>query len=178
MIGEIRDLETAEIAIKASLTGHLVFATLHTNDAAAGITRLIDMGIEPYLVASSVIGILAQRLVRVICTDCKQTYKPDEEYFKELKFNLTKGTNLCKGKGCERCLNTGYYGRTGIYELLTINESLKKLIMERAMTSTIKALAMQQGMRNLREDGWEKVKKGITTIDEVIKVTQEDEVVE
>jgi type II secretion system protein E len=178
MVGEIRDLETAEIAIRASLTGHLVFATLHTNDSAGAITRLIDMGIEPYLVASSVIGILAQRLVRVICSYCKKPYKPDESYLKDLKFNIEKGGVLYKGSGCDKCLNTGYFGRTGIYELLTINESLRKLIMQRARIGVIKSVAKEDGMRTLRDDGWEKVKAGLTTIDEVIKVTQEDEIVE
>lgn len=178
MVGEIRDLETAEIAIRASLTGHLVFATLHTNDSAGAMTRLIDMGIEPYLVASSVIGILAQRLVRLICQSCKKAYKPDENYLKELKFKVSKGRVLYRGSGCDKCLNTGYFGRTGIYELLTINEPLRKLIMQRPTISVIKSSAKESGMQTLRDDGWEKVKTGITTIDEVIKVTQEDEIVE
>ena len=177
MVGEIRDLETAEIAIRASLTGHLVFATLHTNDAAGAATRLIDMGIEPYLVASSVVGILAQRLIRVIDEKCKTEYQPDKEYLKDLHFNLVNGEKFYKGKGCDNCLNTGYYGRSGIYELLVMNEALKKIIMDRAMTSEIKAAAIANGMRTLREDGWEKVKRGVTTIDEIIKVTQEDEAI-
>jgi len=175
MVGEIRDLETAEIAIRASLTGHLVFATLHTNDAAGAATRLIDMGIEPYLVASSVVGILAQRLIRVIDNDCKIEYQPDKEYLKDLRFKISNGEKFYKGKGCDKCLNTGYYGRSGIYELLVMNEPLKKIIMDHAMTSEIKAAAIANGMRTLREDGWEKVKEGLTTIDEIIKVTQEDE---
>ncbi|MFH1823956.1 MAG: ATPase, T2SS/T4P/T4SS family [Candidatus Firestonebacteria bacterium] len=178
MIGEIRDLETAEIAIRASLTGHLVFATLHTNDAAGAITRLIDMGIEPYLVASSVAGILAQRLVRLICSSCKKAYKPDESYLKDLRLEINKGQVLYKGVGCDKCINTGHYGRTGIYELLTINEHLKKLIVQRAITSVIKSSAKESGMRTLRDDGWEKIKSGMTTIDEIVKVTQEDEIVE
>jgi len=178
MIGEIRDLETAEIAIRASLTGHLVFATLHTNDAAGAITRLVDMGIEPYLVASSVIGILAQRLVRVICKTCKKPYSPDEKYLSDIRFEYDKKEKLYEGAGCDECLNTGYLGRMGIYELLVINDALKKLIMTRVVTSDIKNKAIAFGMRTLREDGWEKVRRGFTTVDEVIKVTQEDEFAE
>ncbi|MEI7905351.1 MAG: type II secretion system ATPase GspE, partial [Candidatus Firestonebacteria bacterium] len=175
MIGEIRDLETAEIAIRASLTGHLVFATLHTNDAAGAVTRLIDMGIEPYLVASSVIGIMAQRLVRVVCSSCGKPFSPDKVYLKDIRFELKGTEKFMKGPGCEKCLNTGYYGRSGIYELLSVNEQLKKLIMERSVTSSIKTLAREFGMRSLRDDGYEKVRLGFTTLDEVIKVTQEDE---
>ena len=133
------------------------------------------MGIEPYLVASSVVGILAQRLIRVIDNDCKIEYQPDKEYLKDLRFKITNGEKFYKGKGCDKCLNTGYYGRSGIYELLVMNEPLKKIIMDHAMTSEIKAAAIANGMRTLREDGWEKVKEGLTTIDEIIKVTQEDE---
>ena len=175
MIGEIRDLETAEIAIRASLTGHLVFATLHTNDAAGSITRLIDMGIEPYLVASSVIGIMAQRLVRVVCDSCGKPYDPGADYLADFRFERKPGDRFMKGTGCEKCLNTGYYGRSGIYELLTMNEQLKKMVMEHSMTGDIKNKAREFGMRSLRDDGFERVRKGITTIDEVIKVTQEDE---
>ncbi|MCX5777457.1 MAG: type II secretion system ATPase GspE [Candidatus Firestonebacteria bacterium] len=177
MVGEIRDLETAEIAIRASLTGHLVFATLHTNDAAGAATRLIDMGIEPFLVASSVVGILAQRLVREIDKNCRNEYLPDLEYLKDINFKIEKDEKFYKGKGCDRCLNTGYYGRSGIYELLVMNETMKKIIMNRAMPGEIKAAAVENGMRTLREDGWEKVKRGITTISEVIKVTQEDDAI-
>ncbi len=175
MIGEIRDLETAEIAIQASLTGHLVFSTLHTNDSAGAVTRLVDMGIEPFLVSSSVIGILAQRLVRVICPDCKISYTPAAAELEELGFDPSqvKDPLFSHGKGCDQCFQTGYHGRTGIYELLLTTENITKLIMQQADSNIIRKAAIQEGMRPLRQDGANKVLKGITTIEEVLRVTQE-----
>mgnify|MGYP000490911466 CR=1 FL=1 len=169
MVGEIRDLETAEIAIHASLTGHLVFSTLHTNDSAGAITRLIDMGVEPFLVASSLIGVLAQRLVRTICPFCKKPYKPSSDEIKELK-----GVNvLYRGEGCEQCMGTGYRGRTGIFELLIVDDDIRALISKNVPTNVIKKAAIEKGMDTLREDGLKKVREGITTLEEVIRVTQE-----
>ena len=176
MVGEIRDLETAEIAIRAALTGHLVFSTLHTNDAAGAVTRLLDMGIEPFLVSSSVEAIIAQRLVRTLCPSCKTPYTPDAELLKEIGFPATDGpVTFYRGCGCEECLFTGYRGRTGIYEILVVHEILRPLIIERAPASTIKQHACAGGMRTLRDDGWAKVLAGVTTVEEVTRVTQEDE---
>ena len=169
MVGEIRDLETAEIAIHASLTGHLVFSTLHTNDSAGAITRLIDMGVEPFLVASSLIGVLAQRLVRTICPFCKKPYKPSSDEIKELKGAKV----LYRGEGCEQCMGTGYRGRTGIFELLIVDEDIRTLISKNVPTNVIKKTAVEKGMDTLREDGIKKVLEGITTLEEVIRVTQE-----
>lgn len=169
MIGEIRDLETAEIAIHASLTGHLVFSTLHTNDSAGAITRLIDMGVEPFLVASSLIGVLAQRLVRTICPFCKKTYNPSFNEIKELRGVKV----LYKGDGCEQCMGTGYRGRTGIFELLIVDDDIRALIAKNVPTNVIKKTAVEKGMDILREDGIKKVLEGITTFEEVVRVTQE-----
>jgi type II secretion system protein E len=177
MVGEIRDRETAEIAIRASLTGHLVFSTLHTNDAPSAFTRLIDMGIEPFLVASSVEAVLAQRLVRNICPICKSQRRFDEEFLRKIGFPeqdiLT--AKLYQGSGCESCRGLGYQGRQGIYEMLLVTEALRPLIMNRAPASTIAQKAMEGGMRTLRSDGWVKVKAGRTTIEEVLRVTQTEE---
>ena len=177
MVGEVRDRETAEIAIRAALTGHLVFSTLHTNDAAGAITRLVDMGIEPFLVSSSVEALLAQRLVRTICPKCKEPYEPDPELLREVGFPEAERarTKFCRGRGCEECRFTGYRGRTGIYEILVLHENLRPLIIERASSTTIKQAAIANGMKTLREDGWGKVRAGVTTIEEVARVTQEDE---
>jgi type II secretion system protein E len=177
MVGEVRDLETAEIAIRAALTGHLVFSTLHTNDAAGAITRLVDMGIEPFLVSSSVEALIAQRLVRTICASCREEYRPETELLRELGFPEAEiaGTTFYRGRGCEECRFTGYRGRTGIYEILVMSEALRPLIIERAASTTIKQAAVARGMRTLRDDGWYKVKTGITTVEEVARVTQEDE---
>jgi len=172
LIGEIRDAETAEIAIQSALTGHLVFSTLHTNDAPGAITRLLEMGMEDYLLASSLIGVVAQRLVRIICPHCKEPLPPQEvmdEEIREVLGNLT----TYQGKGCEQCAYTGYLGRSGIFEILPITEEIKSLIVKRADSGTIKEVALKQGMKTLREDGWEKVRQGITTIAEVLRVTQE-----
>jgi type II secretion system protein E len=177
MVGEIRDLETAEIAIRAALTGHLVFSTLHTNDAPSAFTRLIDMGIEPFLVASSVEAVMAQRLVRNICPHCKVEQKVESDYLRKIGFpEADIGTaKVWRGTGCEQCRQLGYQGRQGIYELLILNESIRPLILSRAAASTIAARAMDMGMRTLRTDGWNKVKAGRTTIEEVLRVTQIEE---
>ncbi len=177
MVGEVRDLETAEIAIRASLTGHLVFSTLHTNDAPSAFTRLIDMGIEPFLVASSVEAIMAQRLVRTICPHCKVEQKVERDYLLKIGFPEEEiaTTRFMKGAGCEECRQLGYQGRLAIYELLVLNEALRPLILNRSSSTTIAQKAMEQGMRTLRTDGWNKVKNGITTIEEVLRVTQIEE---
>jgi type II secretion system protein E len=177
MVGEIRDQETAEIAIRASLTGHLVFSTLHTNDAPSAFTRLIDMGIEPFLVASSVEAVMAQRLVRTICPHCKTEQKVDSDYLRRIGFPEDEiGTaKFWHGAGCEECRQQGYQGRKGIYELLLVSEAIRPLIMNRANATAIAQRAMEAGMRTLRTDGWNKVKAGSTTIEEVLRVTQMEE---
>jgi len=177
MVGEIRDQETAEIAIRASLTGHLVFSTLHTNDAPSAFTRLIDMGIEPFLVASSVEAVMAQRLIRTICPHCKTEQKVDADYLRRIGFPEDEiGTaKFWHGAGCEECRQQGYQGRKGIYELLIVSEAIRPLIMNRSSATTIAQRAMEAGMRTLRTDGWNKVKAGVTTIEEVLRVTQMEE---
>ena len=177
MVGEVRDLETAEIAIRAALTGHLVFSTLHTNDAPGAITRLIDMGIEPFLVSSSVEALMAQRLIRTLCKSCKEEYKPDSKLLHEVGFPMedVDKVKFYRGRGCEDCRFTGFKGRSAIYEILVMSDVLRPLIIERASSVAIKQLACKHGMRTLRDDGWEKVKQGITTVEEVARVTQEDE---
>jgi type II secretion system protein E len=177
MVGEIRDLETAEIAIRAALTGHLVFSTLHTNDSPSAFTRLIDMGIEPFLVASSIEAIMAQRLVRTICKSCKTEQKVDPLYLKRIGYPEEEipTAKFWHGTGCETCRQLGYQGRLAIYELLVVNEVLRPLILQRAAASSIAAAAIENGMRTLRIDGWNKVRSGITTIEEVLRVTQIEE---
>ena len=179
MVGEIRDHETAEIAIRASLTGHLVFSTLHTNDAPSAFTRLIDMGIEPFLVASSVEAVQAQRLIRTICPVCKTEQAVDRDYLKRIGFPEAHidTAKFWRGAGCEECRQQGYRGRKGIYELLIVTESLRPMIMNRAPASTIAARALEAGMRTLRMDGWKKVMEGTTTIEEVLRVTQIEEAI-
>ncbi len=194
LVGEIRDLETAEIAIQASLTGHLVFSTVHTNDAAGGITRLVEMEVEPFLVASSVVGLLAQRLVRTICPDCKKLRPPTEEEVTRLSLTMDEFVAMggqdhgfsdedrpppppgmvYASSGCPNCMDTGYTGRTGIYELLMIDEDIRALVLKNADASTIKNTAVDKGMRTLRQDGARKVIAGWTTIEEVMRVTAED----
>jgi type II secretory ATPase GspE/PulE/Tfp pilus assembly ATPase PilB-like protein len=177
MVGEIRDLETAEIAIRAALTGHLVFSTLHTNDAPSAFTRLVDMGIEPFLVASSVEAVLAQRLVRNICQSCKRERKVELDFLRKVGFpeqDIPK-TKFYQGVGCELCRGLGYQSRQGIYELLVVTEALRPLIMGRAPASTLAQKAIEGGMRTLRNDGWVKVKAARTTIEEVLRVTQTEE---
>ncbi len=177
MVGEIRDQETAEIAIRASLTGHLVFSTLHTNDAPSAFTRLIDMGIEPFLVASSVEAVMAQRLVRTICKHCKTEQKVDADYLRRIGFPAADidTAKVWHGAGCEECRQQGYQGRKGIYELLIVTEAVRPLIMNRSSATAIAQRAMDAGMRTLRTDGWNKVKAGETTIEEVLRVTQMEE---
>jgi len=174
MIGEIRDLETAEIAIQAALTGHLVFSTLHTNDAPSAITRLLDMGVEAFLLSSTVRGILAQRLLRVICPSCR-TVDPAPELRQGLSgAGFSEGTTLYRGKGCESCGHTGFMGRVGVFELLVVDDGIRRLILKRADERTIRDAARRAGMRTLLEDGIEKVRTGTTTLDEVYRVTKED----
>ena len=180
MVGEVRDYETAEITIRVALTGHLVFSTIHTNDAAGAVTRLIDMGVEPFLVASAVECFIAQRLVRVICAKCKREIKPDKELLKELGvsgLNLSK-VKIYEGKGCDACRFTGYKGRTAIYEFLEMSEPMRELVLKRSSSDQIKRKAIELGMRTLRQDGWEKIRMGITTPSEVIRVTQQEELEE
>jgi general secretion pathway protein E len=169
MVGEIRDIETAEIAIHSALTGHLVFSTLHTNDAPGAVTRLLDMGIEGFLVSSSLLGVLAQRLVRVICPQCKEPFTPDQRLIEKMEFPLSNITTY-HGVGCDECRYTGYKGRTGIFELMVMNEELKQLVLERASVDVIRQKAVLQGMQLLRECGWQKVEQGITTVEEVLRV--------
>jgi len=173
MIGEVRDLETAEIAIQSALTGHLVFSTLHTNDAPSAITRLIDMGVENFLLSSTVRGILAQRLVRVICPECKEgdSSMADREALSAL--GIGSDVPLYLGKGCEKCAFTGFYGRTGIYELLIVNDEMRKLILKGADANLLREAAIRLGMKTLLQSGTEKIRAGITTLNEVLRVTQE-----
>ncbi|HYZ89429.1 MAG TPA: type II secretion system ATPase GspE [Myxococcales bacterium] len=177
MVGEIRDRETAEIAIQASLTGHLVFSTVHTNDAAGAITRLIDMGVEPYLVGSSLIGVLAQRLVRVLCKECREAYLPTPEELREIGIGPEKGREprmIYRAKGCDACNGTGYRGRTGIYEIMMVDDAIRELAVKKVDSGSIKRAAVQKGMRTLMEDGGRKVLRGVTSVAEVLSVTQED----
>jgi general secretion pathway protein E len=174
LIGEIRDLETAEIAIQSALTGHLVFSTLHTNDAPSAITRLHDMGVEPFLIGSAVNGILAQRLVRVICAECMEEYRPSPEELARIgvsEAQLPYGT-LKRGRGCGKCLDTGYRGRTGIHEFLVLDEKMKKMILQTSDASQLRSQARRNGMKPLLQDGADKVIKGITTVEEVYRVAQ------
>jgi type II secretory ATPase GspE/PulE/Tfp pilus assembly ATPase PilB-like protein len=181
MVGEIRDFETAEIAVQSALTGHLVFSTLHTNDAAGAISRLLEMGVEDYLLASSLLAVMAQRLVRTLCPQCR---RPAEgSVIPSGNGATTNGTtNGVKGapttafeaRGCEACDMTGYHGRNGIFELLTITEGVRQLVLKRSSSDIIKTAAVNQGMRTLREDGWRKVREGSTTVAEVLRVTQDE----
>ena len=177
MVGEVRDLETAELAIRTALTGHLVFSTVHTNDAASGVTRLLDMGLEPYLVASSVQAFIAQRLVRTICNDCKESvslkdiYK-EKESPKDAIETIEKPTHVFKGKGCEACKFTGYKGRIAIYEILLVDEAIRQLVLDKTSASQIKKKAIESGMRTMLREGWRKIKEGVTTPEEVMRVTE------
>ena len=175
MVGEIRDLETAEIAIQASLTGHLVLSTLHTNDAATAVTCLVDMGVEPFLVSSSLIGIMAQRLVRMLCPHCREPYSPTDEELAELSMDraLLAESSLFRPKGCAKCADTGYQGRSGIYELLLVEEEIQHLILKGVDANVIRRAALERGMTTLRMDGAQKVQQGITSVQEVARVTQE-----
>jgi general secretion pathway protein E len=174
LVGEIRDKETAEIAVQSALTGHLVFSTLHTNDSASAITRLVDMGVEPFLISSSLLAVVAQRLVRVLCEDCKKAYIPNPLYLKSIGFSPDhfKDRPVHKAVGCENCFNTGYRGRIGIFEIMVLAERLKSLILKTFDSGRIKNEAVQQKMITLRQDGMQKVIKGSTTVEEVLRVTQ------
>jgi general secretion pathway protein E len=176
LVGEIRDRETAEIAIHAALTGHLVFSTLHTNDAAGAVTRLLEMGIEDFLLASAILGILAQRLVRLICPECRTAVAPDfaGQEWRQIRSDIgAEPEQLFSGRGCPACAQTGYQGRSGIYELLLVDDGIRPLILQRADANSLRKQAMAQGMRTLAGDGWDKVAQGLTTVEEVLRVTQE-----
>ncbi|MFC1452868.1 GspE/PulE family protein [Verrucomicrobiota bacterium] len=177
MVGEVRDLETAEIAIQASLTGHLVFSTLHTNDSAGAFTRLLDMGVEPFLVASAVVAVVAQRLVRRLCPACKQPFEAKPEFLTEVGFPVDRLANgvIFQPSECEACRATGFRGRRGIFEVLQVTEDIESQVIARRHTQEIKQKAIQQGMHTLRDDGWEKVLEGDTTIEEVLRATEENE---
>jgi general secretion pathway protein E len=180
MVGEIRDLETAEIAIQASLTGHLVLSTIHTNDAAGAVTRLVEMGVQPFLVASSLCGVLAQRLVRVLCKECREPYVPTPEEREqagltpEIFRRAGDPTHLYRAVGCPACQRTGYQGRTGIYELMLIDDDVRQLVLKNVDSNTIKKAAVEHGMLTLMQHGAYKVARGITTAAEVLSVTAED----
>ncbi len=177
MVGEIRDVETADIAIRAAMTGHLVFSTLHTNDAVGGITRLLDMDVEPFLLASVVKSFIAQRLVRTVCPECVEKVDYPADYLAEIGFPVKElGTEFMRGKGCEHCRQTGYQGRAAIYEVCLVTEPLRKLIMKKKDGGELKQCAISEGMETLRQDGWRRVASGSTTIEEVVRVTQTDEV--
>jgi len=172
MVGEIRDLETAETAVQASLTGHLVLSTLHTNDAPSAVTRLVDMGVEPFLISASVIGVLAQRLGRRICANCKEPYKPPVEALHRIGFSIEDMENVVfyRGRGCEQCRHTGYRGRTGIFELMLLSEEIQDLIVKRAPLSEVRSAALASGMKTLKSDGFQKVLEGMTTVEEIMRV--------
>ncbi len=172
MVGEIRDLETAEIAVQASLTGHLVLSTLHTNDAPSAVTRLVDMGVEPFLISASVAAVLAQRLCRKICPNCKEQYRPPMEALTRVGFRVAEAEDVVfyRGRGCEQCMHTGYYGRTGLFEFMLMNEEIQDLVVKRASLSETVEAAIANGMKTLKQDGFEKVIEGITTIEEVMRV--------
>ena len=173
LVGEIRDQETAEIAVQSALTGHLVFSTLHTNDSASAITRLVDIGVEPFLISSSVLAVVAQRLIRVLCQDCKQPYRPDSMTLESIGItpDQSQGVTIYKANGCESCIHTGYKGRTGIFEMMILDTSLKSLILKTFDSNRIKDEALNMNMGTLRMDGIDKVLTGISTIEEVIRVT-------
>ncbi|MEQ8278822.1 MAG: type II secretion system ATPase GspE [Deltaproteobacteria bacterium] len=177
MVGEIRDRETAEIAIQASLTGHLVLSTVHTNDAPGAVTRIVDMGVEPFLVSSTLIGVLAQRLVRNLCKDCRAAYEPSADQQRELRLKPEPGRQFYSEVGCSNCLETGYRGRSGIYELLMIDDDIRRLILKNVDAGTIKKQAVEHGMRTLLMDGVRKVLQGNTTPEEVLRVAKDEEVV-
>jgi general secretion pathway protein E/type IV pilus assembly protein PilB len=176
LIGEIRDAETAQIAVQASLTGHLVFSTLHTNDAPGALTRLVDMGVEPYLVASSLEAVLAQRLVRVLCKHCKQPDDSPTSQALKNQIGIPMNTTIYKSVGCRECRNTGFFGRHAIFEWMDADGEIRQLILKNASTDQVRDAARKQGMRTLAEDGWRLVRLGITTVEEVLSVTTAKEV--
>lgn len=177
LVGEMRDIETAQMGIQASLTGHLVFSTLHTNDAPSAITRLIDMGVQPYLVASSIVAIMAQRLVRVICQKCKQPHTPNQALLDSagITAEMAKGANFLRGRGCGNCQGSGYRGRLGLYELMLMSPKIRELAFDAAPTDHIRRAAIAEGMRTLYWDGIDKVISGVTTLDEVFRVAKRTE---
>ncbi len=175
MVGEIRDLDTAEVAIQSALTGHLVLSTMHTNDAPGAVTRLVDMGLEPFLVASSVTAVLAQRLVRLICKDCKEAYVPSDEILRDTGLAGAGDIKFYRGKGCDHCMHTGYRGRVGIFELMLPSDDIRALTIAKSSTTEIRKAALNNGMNTMQADGMEKVKSGVTTLEEVLRVTQEEE---
>jgi general secretion pathway protein E len=178
LVGEIRDLETAEIAIQASLTGHLVFSTLHTNDAASAITRLVDMGVEPFLVASSLVAVLAQRLVRVLCLECREEYDASPEELAEIGLRAPQGpVRIYRPQGCATCNYTGYRGRAGIFELMLVDDAIRGMVSQNVDSKSIKQTAQKRGMHTLRVDGARKVLEGITSVAEVLRATEEEGVV-
>ncbi len=172
MVGEMRDPETAGVAVQAALTGHLVFSTLHTNDAASALTRLVDLKVEPYLIAATLEGVLAQRLVRRICRDCRARYKADPGAVALLAQKPVGQLTLERGHGCAACRQTGYLGRTGIFELLIMTEEIKRELLKAPNAGAIRQLAERQGMVTLRQDGWRKVQAGLTTVEEVLRVAE------
>jgi general secretion pathway protein E len=174
LVGEIRDKETAEIAIQSSLTGHLVFSTLHTNDAASAVTRLIDMEIEPFLISSSMIAIIAQRLIRVLCPKCRESYTPDAESLANIGIDksLLANGQIFRKKGCHACMHTGYRGRTAIFEIMVMDENLKRLILKTSDSNHIHEEAIKRGMTTLMQDGARKIMEGVTTLEEVLRVTR------
>ena len=174
MVGEIRDLDTAEIAIQAALTGHLVLSTLHTNDAPGAVARLVDMGVEPFLVSSAVSAVIAQRLVRVICKDCRENYVPSAKLLEEVGLSSSKQVKFYRGRGCDKCLHTGYKSRVGIFELMLPDDVIRALTVAKASSTEIRKAAIKNGMKTMQEDGIEKVKAGITTLEEVLRVTQQE----
>jgi len=172
MVGEIRDKETAKIAVEAALTGHLVLSTLHTNDAPSAISRLIEMGVEPFLVSSAVRCVQAQRLARRLCPECKEPYTPRRDWLKELNFpDIDEVSVLYRARGCPKCNNTGYRGRVGIYEVMEVNDEIEMLAARKAPTERIREAALKNGLRTLRQDGLLKAKMGITSVEEVLRVT-------
>ena len=173
MVGEIRDGETAAMAVQASLTGHFVLSTLHTNDAAGAVTRLIDMGVEPFLISSTLVGVLAQRLIRRVCTKCKEAYEPTDLELEQLGMTREElaGRPFYKGRGCDRCNNSGYKGRVGIFELLLVSPAIQQLVNKRETTQNIKLQAEKEGMTSLRRDGISHILEGITTVREVLQYT-------
>ena len=177
MIGEIRDLETASIATEAALTGHLVFSTLHTNDAPGAITRMLDIGVKPFLVASSLRAVMAQRLVRTICNECRESYDPEDIELQSLSLNPAEHANvqLYRGHGCPRCNQTGFKGRKGLFEIFRVDDEIERMIFENRGVRDLRVRARETGMRTLREDGIRKVLSGMTTVEEVLRVTMGDE---
>jgi general secretion pathway protein E len=174
MIGEMRDFETSEIAIRAALTGHLVFSTLHTNDAIGGITRLVDMGVQPFLIASSVRAFLAQRLVRVLCPKCKRPAQHSQAFLEQAGFPMAHAARVMQAKGCEQCRQTGYQGRAALFEICLVTPALQDLISQGKSGEALRAKALQEGMIPLRQDGWNRVISGVTTVEEVVRVTAAD----